>query len=141
MPVIHTYSSTPIPAAARESLKTTYGKAIEAVPGKSEQWLMCLFEENVPSYHAGTDDAPVAYVTVDVFAREAVRRSAWEQMTPTICDALKKYQVWRDGQLWLERHELLVTSLCLWTRCGIGPLCGPILFRPKCGRTCCSTRP
>lgn len=90
MPVIHTYSSTPIPAAARESLKTTYGKAIEAVPGKSEQWLMCLFEENVPSYHAGTDDAPVAYVTVDVFAREAVRRSAWEQMTPTICDALQK---------------------------------------------------
>lgn len=88
MPVIHTYSSTAIPDDAREALKTTWGKAIEAVPGKSEAWLMCIFEENVPMYHAGTDDAPVAYVTVDVFARGAVDPSAWRQMTPTICDAL-----------------------------------------------------
>ena len=89
MPVIHTYSSTPIPAAARESLKATYGKANEAVPGKSETWLMCLFEENVPTYHGGTNDRPAAYVTVDVIARVAVSRAAWESMTPVICDALQ----------------------------------------------------
>lgn len=88
MPVIHTYSSTPIPEAARESLKATYGEAIALVPGKSEQWLMCLFDENVPAYHAGTCDEPVAYVTVDVFARTPVARSVWEAMTPVICDAL-----------------------------------------------------
>ncbi|MBR3313625.1 MAG: hypothetical protein IKG18_05740 [Atopobiaceae bacterium] len=88
MPVIHTYSSTPIPANARESLKATYGNAIASVPGKSETWLMCLFDENVPTYHGGTNDAPAAYVTVDVFAREAVPRAAWNAMTPVICDAL-----------------------------------------------------
>lgn len=89
MPVIHTYSSTPISADAREALKAIYGKAIEAVPGKSETWLMCIFDENVPMYHGGTDDAPVAYVTVDVFARSAVSPAAWQEMTPTICDALR----------------------------------------------------
>ena len=90
MPVIHTYASTPISDAARESLKATWGKAIEAVPGKSENWLMCIFDENVPMYHGGTDDAPAAYVTVDVFARGSVNPSAWQQMTPVICDALQK---------------------------------------------------
>ena len=78
------------PAAARESLKTIYGKAIEAVPGKSEQWLMCLFEENVPTYHGGTNDEPLPMSRWTSLAREAVKRSAWEHMTPTICDALQK---------------------------------------------------
>ena len=90
MPVIHTYASTPIAFEQRESLKATWGKAIEAVPGKSETWLMCIFDENVPMYHGGTYDAPAAYVTVDVFARGSVNPSAWQQMTPVICDALQK---------------------------------------------------
>jgi hypothetical protein len=90
MPVIHTYSSTPIPPAARDSLKATWGRAIESVPGKSEAWLMCIFDENVPMYHAGTDDAPAAYVTVDVFARGAVDSAAWQAMTPVICEALQE---------------------------------------------------
>lgn len=90
MPVIHTYASTPIPEATRDSLKATYGQAIALVPGKSEQWLMCIFDENVPTYHAGTDAQPAAYVTVDVFARESVDRSVWEKMTPVICDALQR---------------------------------------------------
>lgn len=90
MPVIHTYTSTRIPPAARESLKAAWGKAIESVPGKSETWLMCIFDENVPIYHAGTDDAPAAYVTVDVFARSGVDPAVWQAMTPVICDALQK---------------------------------------------------
>ena len=89
MPVIHTYASTPIPADKRDTLKAIWGQAIATVPGKSEQWLMCLFDENVPMYHAGTDDTPVAYVTVDVFSRGAVPAKVWKAMTPVICDALQ----------------------------------------------------
>ncbi len=36
MPVVHTYCSAPIVPEAREALKSAYGRAIEAVPGKSE---------------------------------------------------------------------------------------------------------
>lgn len=90
MPVIHTYASTPIAPAQRESLKATFGTAIEAVPDKSEQWLMCLFEENVPIYHAGNGDDPAALVTVDVYATEAVDGSAWADMTKAICSALNE---------------------------------------------------
>ena len=90
MPVIHTYASTPISDESREALKAIYGQLISTVPGKSEQWLMCIFDENVPMYHAGSDAVPAAYVTVDVFARSAVSPRVWEKMTPAICDALQE---------------------------------------------------
>jgi hypothetical protein len=49
---------------------------------------MCLFEDNVPMYFGGSDDAPVAYVEVNVFGT-SVPKSAWEKLTPQIMDALQ----------------------------------------------------
>ena len=43
MPVIHTHVSVSTTPEQREALKAAYGKAITAVPGKSEGWLMCLY--------------------------------------------------------------------------------------------------
>lgn len=90
MPVIHTHASTPIPAEARETLKAAFGQAISAVPGKSEGWLMCLFDENVPIYFGGDDSEPSAYVEVSVFARGAVPSSAWEQMTEQLTPVISE---------------------------------------------------
>lgn len=92
MPVVHTYCSAPITPEAREVLKAAYGRAIEAVPGKSEAWLMCLFEDDAHIYFAGDDSEPCAYVEVGVFARGEVASSAWEaftaEVTPVICREL-----------------------------------------------------
>ena len=92
MPVVHTYCSAPIAPAAREALKAAYGRAIEAVPGKSEAWLMCLFEGEAPIYFAGDDSEPSALVDVSVFARTEVPSSAWQaftkEVTPVICREL-----------------------------------------------------
>ena len=55
MPVVHTYCSARISPEAREALKSAYGSAIEAIPGKSEAWLMCLFEDDAHIYFAGDD--------------------------------------------------------------------------------------
>ena len=71
----------------REALKAAYGKAITAVPGKSEGWLMCPFEDNMPIYFGGSDDQPAAYVEVNVFGR-SVPGSAWEKLTESIMAAL-----------------------------------------------------
>ena len=67
MPVIHTHVSVKTTPEQREALKAAYGKAITAVPGKSEGWLMCPFEDDMPIYFGGSDDAPAAYVEVNVF--------------------------------------------------------------------------
>ena len=83
MPVIHTHVSVPTTPEQREALKAAYGKAITAVPGKSEGWLMCPFEDNMPIYFGGSDDQPAAYVEVNVFGR-SVPGSAWEKLTESI---------------------------------------------------------
>lgn len=90
MPVVRTYCSAPIEPAAREALKTAYGRAIEAVPGKSEAWLMCLFEGEVPIYFGGDDAAPSALLTVDVFARGEVPASAWERFTEEVAPVVAR---------------------------------------------------
>ena len=79
MPVIHTHVSVPTTQEQRDTLKNLFGQAITAVPGKTENWLMCLFEDNVPMYFAGSDDTPVAYVEVNVFGT-SVPKSAWEKL-------------------------------------------------------------
>ena len=79
MPVIHTHVSVSTTPGQREALKAAYGKAITAVPGKSEGWLMCPFEDNMPIYFGGDDSKPAAYVEVNVFGR-SVPGSAWEKL-------------------------------------------------------------
>ncbi|OXM99626.1 tautomerase family protein [Bifidobacterium vansinderenii] len=88
MPVIHTHASTNISKEQREALKTAYGKAITAVPGKSEGWLMCPFEDNMPIYFGGDDGKPAAYVEVNVFGSD-VPRASWEELTRQIDAALE----------------------------------------------------
>lgn len=87
MPVIHTHVSVSTTPEQREALKAAYGKAITAVPGKSEGWLMCPFEDNMPIYFGGSDDQPAAYVEVNVFGR-SVPGFAWEKLTESIMAAL-----------------------------------------------------
>ena len=87
MPVIHTHVSTPVSAQQRERIKAAYGRAITAVPGKSERWLMCPFEDNMPIYFAGDGSKPAAYVEVNVFGHD-VPRASWEQLTTAITKTL-----------------------------------------------------
>ena len=90
MPVVHTYTSATISPDARERIKNVWGEAIENVPGKTEQWLMCIFEDQLAMYHGGTDAQDCAYVTVGVYARTPVDKKAWEALTPIICGTLEK---------------------------------------------------
>lgn len=88
MPVIKTHATTPIPETAQHALKAAFGQAIENIPGKSEQWLMCLFDENAPIYFAGDDSEPSALIEVGVFARGEVPASAWEALTAAVTPAV-----------------------------------------------------
>ncbi|MBM6867629.1 hypothetical protein H6A21_03555 [Collinsella tanakaei] len=92
MPVIQLHTSAPIDDEARITLKTAFGQAIAAVPGKSEQWLMCLFDDEVPMYFAGDDSKPCAYLEIDVYATSEVPATAWEKLTerltPEVSDTL-----------------------------------------------------
>lgn len=86
MPVIHTHVSVPTTPEQREALKAAYGKAITAVPGKSEGWLMCPFE-TICRF-----TSVVAMTSRRLCGSQRVRRSvpgsAWEKLTESIMAAL-----------------------------------------------------
>ena len=114
MPVIHTHVSVSTTPGQREALKAAYGKAITAVPGKSEGWLMCPFEDNMPIYFGGDDSKPAAYVEVNVFGR-SVPGSAWEKLTEQIMAALGGPQAALERQvhaytLRQQRYPLLLAQ-------------------------------
>jgi hypothetical protein len=67
MPFIITKTNTRITTEQENNLKQGLGKAIEYVPGKSEQALMLDFEERSHLYIRGDNSIPMAYIDVSIF--------------------------------------------------------------------------
>ena len=51
-------------------LKARMGKAIEPVPGKSEQYLLLAFEPESRLWLRGDDSQPMAYIDAAIFGNE-----------------------------------------------------------------------
>ncbi|MCI1901256.1 MAG: hypothetical protein LKI93_00770 [Bifidobacteriaceae bacterium] len=104
MPVIYTHVSTSTTKEQRDRLKASFGAAISILPGKSESWLMCPFDDNVPIYFAGDDSTPAAYVEVNVFGRQPVDASTWEKLSKAILSAL-------DDELGIPQDRVYVREM------------------------------
>ena len=52
-------------------IKSALGKAIELVPGKSEAYLMIIFEKNTYIWLRGNNGESFAYIEVKIFGNEA----------------------------------------------------------------------
>ena len=75
MPFINVRTNTAVSDTAEQAMKRQLGQAIEALPGKSEAWLMVNFEPEARLWFAGSDDA-AAMVEVSASA-------AWQTMRQT----------------------------------------------------------
>ncbi|MCM1234859.1 MAG: phenylpyruvate tautomerase MIF-related protein [Ruminococcus flavefaciens] len=83
MPFINSKISTPLSKEQEIQIKEKLGKAIELIPGKSENWLMLGFEPETSLYFRGDDSQPTAFVEVSIFGSE--NSSAFEKLTAEIC--------------------------------------------------------
>ena len=72
MPFIQTKTNLTITQEKEEILKTRFGKAIECIPGKTENWLMLDFEDGRNMYFRGEYDRDLAILDVKLFG-EATR--------------------------------------------------------------------
>ena len=88
MPCFHVLVSSKLDATQKTALKTRMGKAIEAMPGKSEAWLMVVIEDGACIYFKGNQDAPSAYVEVSLLGKE--NAAAFEKMTASLCKILQE---------------------------------------------------
>ena len=102
MPVIQTHVPLPIAPDQREALKAAYGRAVALIPGKSEDWLMCLFPAPEATFFGGSD-APAAYVDVHLMG-EATPATALEAFGAEVTAAV-------SSTLSIPRDRIYVRSV------------------------------
>ena len=71
MPFIMSRVNIPISNEQELQLKSRLGKAIELLPGLSEEYLMAGFEDNYHIYLRGDNSTPAAYIEISIFGNEA----------------------------------------------------------------------
>ena len=78
MPYISTNTNIKISSQQEFELKKAFAKAIELIPGKSEQWLMLKFNESQRMWFAG-DNAPMCMLEVENFGSSS--QSSYDALT------------------------------------------------------------
>lgn len=83
MPYIRTTTNKALDLDKKEALKDAFGKLIEIIPGKSEQWLMLSVLDGVYTAFRGDGETAAAMVEVDLLGK--ADPSKYEQLTEAIC--------------------------------------------------------
>ena len=90
MPFIKAKVSCSISEQQERELKTRMGKAIELVPGKTEEYLLLEFEDNARPWLRGSNEEPVAYIEAAIFGDEL--HYGYDALTAEITKAFN--EVW-----------------------------------------------
>ncbi len=89
MPYIGIKVSNSLTDEKKNELKSAMGKAIEAIPGKTETYLMVSIEDNISLWLAGVkgdENNPMAFVDVRILGK--AKREDFSRLTGEICKAL-----------------------------------------------------
>ena len=99
MPYIDTTASVAISSRKEQAIKERMGKAIELIPGKSEDWLMLSFRDNRSMYFQGSDE-PCAICAVKIFGTAS--EEAYQKLTEALTDIMHE-------ELNIEPERIYVT--------------------------------
>lgn len=120
MPFIVSRVNLPISAEKERELKTLMGRAIGLVPGKSEESLLLVFEENCSIYLRGESEQPVAFVEAQIFGNEEHR--GYAQFTRAVTEIFHRVLGIAPGNVFLSFRDIPVwgmSGLCFDQRGGI----------------------
>ena len=88
MPFIKSKVSCAMTEAQQAELKSRFGKAIELIPGKTEDYLLLEFEDNCHLWLRGEQDEPIAYIEAAVFGSEG--HQGYDAFTAEITGAFSR---------------------------------------------------
>ena len=107
MPFISTRTNKAIDEKVSAELKSALGKAITAIPGKSESWLMVENTGNCDLYFKGKNDGTIVFSEVKIFGTAS--NSAYDALTSELtkiyvdilgADADKVYIKYEEVEHW-----------------------------------------
>jgi phenylpyruvate tautomerase PptA (4-oxalocrotonate tautomerase family) len=85
MPFINLKTNVSVSQDKEKQIKSQFGQAITAIPGKSENWLMVGIEPEYKLWFKG-DDAPCAMIEVSIFGKAS--SSDYNSLTEKICSII-----------------------------------------------------
>ena len=88
-----------------KALKTQLGHAIEAIPGKTESWLMVGFEDDYCLYFKGNQDGPTAFIEVKIFG--SAPDSAFDRLTERISSIYEEELGIPKNRIYIKYEEVL----------------------------------
>ncbi len=103
MPYINTKTNVEITKGKEEIITKKLGKAIELIPGKSEEWLMVSFEDRCSLYFKGESDKPNAFVEVKLLGSST--EEAYQKLTAEITTILNEELSIAPSQVYVRYEE------------------------------------
>ena len=104
MPFINSKVNVSISDAQEKELKSKLAKAIEIIPGKSENWLMLGFEDNCKLYFQGDNARKIAFVEVKIFGSSD--KAVLSKVTAEICDVFKAVLDIEPSNVYVKYEEV-----------------------------------
>jgi len=104
MPYINTKTNIIISKEKEVTIKQKLGKAIELIPGKTEDWLMVSFEDQCSLYFKGESDKAIAYIEVKIFGSSS--GSAYDKLTGAITNILNEELNIAPDQVYVKYEEV-----------------------------------
>ena len=84
MPFIETKTSVKLDESKITALKEAYGKDIELIPGKTEQWLMLNFIGDCKMAFCGATEPDTAILEVAILGKAS--KDAYDKLTYKLCE-------------------------------------------------------
>ena len=103
MPFINLRTNVNISTDVELKIKKEIGKAIELLPGKSENWLMVNFSDNCHLYFRGENDTSICIVEVKLYGKS--NASNYDALTSKISEIINKYLNISEDKIYVEYEE------------------------------------
>ncbi len=103
MPYINVKTNSKLSKSALNEIKSELGKAITAIPGKSEAWLMVNIDEPSSMFFNGSDEA-CAMFEVSIFGKAS--DSDYDKLTEIICSVSEKYLGVAPSRTYIKYSEI-----------------------------------
>lgn len=113
MPFINTKTNLALTGAQEAALVSGLGRAIELVPGKTQDSLMLSFEENCRLFLKGEGEKPMAYLTVAVFGNPF--HCGYEQLSQAIADLFHQAVGIDRTRVFIKYEDIPSWSVGGWT--------------------------